>query len=83
MWFEINFLPPSQQSDYYHDPGYAGYGDLQTGHTRGGPGHAMVVCMALLSAVGVYLYMFYQREPYVDPYSPSYQVSSRLPDGKI
>ena len=43
----------------------------------------MVVCMALLSAVGVYLYMFYQREPYVDPYSPSYQVSSRLPDGKI
>ena len=67
-------LPP--QSDYYHDPGYGGggYGDLQTGHTRGGAGHAMVVCMALLSAVGVYLYMFYQREPYVDPYHPNYQV---------
>ena len=36
----------------------------------------MIVCMALLSAVGVYLYMFYQREPYVDPYSPHYQVGS-------
>ena len=34
----------------------------------------MVACIALLSAVAVYLYMFYQREPYVDPYSHHYQV---------
>ena len=62
------------QSDYYHDPGFGAYGDLQTGHTRGGPGHAMVACIALLSAVAVYFYMFYQNEPYVDPYSNHYQV---------
>jgi len=65
-----------EKSDYYHDPGYGGgggYGDLQTGHTRGGAGHAMVICLGLLSAVGAYLYMFYQREPYVDPYAPQYQ----------